>query len=106
MIDQEENFAVCGAIGKAFAPNVGRKEIEDGIMKLCGTRNVGLSLFTARKFQAVMANKQEAQQLLDGGLRVAGKPVRVIRWTPTACQNLDQFDVAIYWVLLPKLPLL
>lgn len=105
VIDQEENQAACGVIGKAFAPGVGRKEIEDAIVKRCGIKSLGLMTFSAGKFQVVMNSREEAQQLLDWELRILGRPSQIIKWSPEACRNMSELDVAIYWVLLPKLPL-
>lgn len=51
-----------------------------------------------------MKEKVEAKLLLENPWRVAGRPTVVVKWTPTACRNLDDLDVVLYWVLLPRLP--
>lgn len=52
-----------------------------------------------------MSSKEDAKLVLTAKVRVADRPTLIVKWTPQGCQNLSVLDVAIYWVLLPGLPL-
>lgn len=50
ILDQEEVFATCGVLGRAFAPAVGRQAIEDGIVQACGKKLMGVLMYTRGRF--------------------------------------------------------
>lgn len=51
VLDQEMKYAECGILGKAFAPAARKQAVEDGIVKACGKKPLGISMYTLGKFQ-------------------------------------------------------
>lgn len=44
-------YAECGIFGKVFVSAVRKQAVEDGIVKACGKKFLGISMYTLGKFQ-------------------------------------------------------
>lgn len=102
--DQEEYYEACVLLGRILGPPASRGEVEESLRRACGQGVAGLSRFPGGRFQAVFKCKEDADTVMDRGMRVKGAPVHLSRWTIVGCLNMGTEAAPLYWVRLPGLP--